>query len=41
MLCGRCHVEIQINEKMDSFKKESKRRYMPEQEFLYARMISD
>ena len=41
MLCGRCHVEIQINEKMDSIKKESIRKRMPEQEFQYARAISD
>jgi len=41
MLCERCHAEIQINEKMNSIKKESIRRHLPEQEFLYARAISD
>jgi len=41
MLCDRCHVEIEAKEKMDSIKKESIRRRLPEQEFQYAEAISD
>jgi len=41
MLCERCHVEIEAKEKMDSIKKTSLRRGLPEQEFLYTEGISD
>ena len=41
MLCDRCHVEIEAKKRMDSIKKQSIRRRLPEQEFLYAEAISD